>query len=169
MDNQEEFLRLFLRYQGEVRAFIGSLVRDRHACEDVLQEVALVLWREFPRYDPARSFGAWARGVAAKKVMQRWSRDSRLPVPFSPQTIEAVLAAYDRGDATVFSRVDALHQCLEKLPEKVRRLLALRYEQSLKLAEIARSMQSTIDAVHKALSRTRSQLQACVERRLAIP
>src|SRR5262249_9389917 len=60
MDSQNEFLPLFLKHQVGIRAFLGSLVRDPHARNDLFQEVALVLWHEFPRYDRARSFGAWA-------------------------------------------------------------------------------------------------------------
>src|SRR5258708_34106656 len=89
MDTHVEFMTLFLRHQAEVKAFIGSLVRDRHGRDDLLQEVALILWEKFPLYDPARSFGAWARGIAAKQVMQRWEKTRRLPMPFAPQTIQA--------------------------------------------------------------------------------
>jgi RNA polymerase sigma-70 factor (ECF subfamily) len=167
MDRHEEFLRLFLKHQADVRAFIGSLVRDRHAREDVFQEVALVLWQEFARYDPNRSFGAWARGIAAKKLLQRWERVGRAPVSLAPEAIQAVLEAYDRTEDTASARAEALQECLERLPEKSRRLLALRYEQSLKLSQIAQHLNATLDAVHKALSRLRTRLQRCVERRLA--
>ena len=167
MDPQTEFLTHFLEHQVAVRAFIGSLVRDRHARDDLFQEVALTLWHEFGRYDRARPFGAWARGIAANKVLQRWHKDNRLPVPFPPDAIGALLDAYDRGEQTESLKADALEQCLEKLPEKSRQLLALRYERSLKLGEIAERLQTTMDAVHKALSRIRDRLQQCVERRLA--
>src|SRR5262249_20181018 len=70
MDRRVEFLRLFERRQAEIRAFIGSLIRDPHVREDLFQEVALVLWQEWERYDPQRSFGAWARGITANKIMQ---------------------------------------------------------------------------------------------------
>ena len=83
MDRQEKFLRLFLQHQGDVRAFLGSLVRDPHARDDLFQEVALICWRDFARYDPTRSFGAWARGIAANKVKQWWAQARRAPVAFS--------------------------------------------------------------------------------------
>jgi RNA polymerase sigma-70 factor (ECF subfamily) len=169
MDGQEQFLRLFLQCQGDLRAFIGSLIRDPHLREDVFQEVALVLWREFVRYDPARPFGAWARGIAANKVMQRWESDGRLPLPFSPAAIQAICDVYDQVEAAAPSpRAEALEHCLEKLPEKSRRLLALRYEKSLKLGQIAERVHASLDAVHKALTRIRARLLECIERRLAL-
>jgi RNA polymerase sigma-70 factor (ECF subfamily) len=167
MELHNEFLPLFLEHQVSVRAFIGSLVRDRHARDDLFQEVALVLWNEFPRYDRSRSFGAWARGIAANKVMQRWQKDNRLPVPFPPESIQALLDAYERSEQSESLKAEALEQCLEQLPPKSRQLLALRYERSLKLGEIAEMLRTTLDAVHKALSRIRDRLQQCVERRLA--
>jgi len=166
MDRQEEFLKLFLKHQADIKAFVGSVLRDRHAREDVFQEVALILWREYDRYDPGRSFGAWARGIAAKRMMQQWEKSNRVPIPFSPDAIQAVVDAFDRTETIASARADALERCLEKLPEKSRRLLALRYEQSLKLNEIAERVNASLDAVHKALSRIRARLQQCVERRL---
>src|SRR5947209_8271641 len=115
-----EFMALFLRHQAELKAFIGSLVRDRHARDDLLQEVALVLWEKFSAYDPGRSFGAWARGIAANKVMQRWEKAGRLPLPFAPAAIQALLDAFERTEASTSAHGVALERCLEDLPEKSR-------------------------------------------------
>ena len=75
----EQFLPLFLAAQSDLRAFIGATVRDRALREDVFQEVAMVLWRTFDRFDASRSFGAWARGVAARKIMEDRRVRARLP------------------------------------------------------------------------------------------
>jgi RNA polymerase sigma-70 factor (ECF subfamily) len=167
VDAHAEFMTLFLRYQGEVKAFIGSVVRDRHARDDLFQEVALVLWEKFGTYQPGRSFGAWARGIAAKKVLQRWEKIGRLPLPFAPDTMQALLDAFERTEPPVSAQGAALEQCMAELPDRSRRLLALRYDEALSLDEIARQVGSTLDAVHKALSRLRARLQECVARRLA--
>jgi len=168
MDRQEHFLRLFLQHQADVRAFIGSLVREPQARDDLFQEVALVCWRDFARYDPARSFGAWARGIAANKVKQAWAKASHTPMPFSPETVDAILAAFDRTAADVSPRLDALRECVDELPERPRRLLAFRYQHALSPAEIARRLESTRDAVYKALARLRARLEDCIRRRLAL-
>jgi RNA polymerase sigma-70 factor (ECF subfamily) len=167
MDRRDEFLTLFLRHQVELRAFIGSLLRDRHARDDVFQEVALILWHEFEQYDPTRSFGAWARGVAANKVMHRWRQDARSPAPMPPDVVQALLDAYERTEAADAPHAEALRKCVAELPAESRHLLKLRYEESLKLGEIAERVSNTLDAVHKTLSRLRERLQRCIERRLA--
>ena len=168
VDPQEKFLTLFLEHQAGLRAFIGSVVRDRSVRDDLLQETALVLWREFERYDRSRPFGGWARGIAAKKLLQRLDRGSPWPARLPPEVLPAILAAYDRTDDQADARHEALADCLSALPDKSRTLLALRYEQGLSLAQVAEQVQSTMDAAHKALSRIRLKLQECIERRLRI-
>lgn len=166
-DRQGLFLSHFLRHQDDIRAVIASMVRDRTACDDVFQEVALVLWRKFDEFDATRSFGAWARGIAVRKVLQSFDKTRRAPVPFAPETLEAILAAFDAEEPAASPRDAALVACIGKLPEKSRSLVAMRYDEGLSLDAIARRIASTLDAVNKALSRIRSALRECIEQRVA--
>ena len=168
MDRQQEFLRLFLKHQEELRAFIGSLVRDYHLRDDILQETALVLWKKFDEYDPGRPFGAWARGVTAHKIMQSFDRIKRCPLQFSPNATQAILMACQDTRQDFSEERAALQKCLGSLPDRSRNLIAMRYEQGLKLKEIAEQTSSTLDAVHKTLSRIRQLLRKCVEERIAL-
>ncbi len=167
MDAQEEYLKLLFGCELEIRAFIGSIVRGPHDCDDVFQEVALTLWKEFPRYDRSRSFAAWARGIAGMKLMQRWDKTKRLPVVLSPEAIQAVSSAFDRSEELSSGKAEALERCLDQLPEKSRKLLSLRYERSLKIEQIAQELQATLDGVYQSLSRLRARLLDCVNRRLS--
>ena len=168
MDDQARFLGCFLKCQDDIRAFLGSIIRDRHACDDLLQEVALTLWKKFDEYDPKRPFGAWARGIAAKKVLQSFEKSKKLPILLSQETIEAILEAYNQTEPESSAMHLALESCLKLLPERSQNLVTLRYEKTLKLGEIAQAMQSTLDAVHKALSRIRGALRKCIEEQLAV-
>jgi RNA polymerase sigma-70 factor (ECF subfamily) len=159
-------LTLFVPCQPNLRAFVRSLVWDRARCDDVLQEVALVLWREFERYDPDRSFGAWARGITAKVILKHAARDRRGPVPLSLEAIDVLQTAFSAYDAEGSEAEAALADCLQKLPQKSQVLVQLRYGHVLQLSEIAARVMSTPDAVQKALERIRAALQACVQRQL---
>lgn len=168
MDQRDEFLRLFLRHQGEIRAFVSSLIRDRHAREDVFQEISLILWRQFEQFDAERSFGAWARGIAANKVLQAYDKNARTPLAFSPDAVKAILEAHDRAEEEPPIQAEDLQRCIEHLPEKSRQLLVMRYEQSLKLETIAQRVKSTLHAVHMALTRIRTRLAECIEMRMKV-
>jgi RNA polymerase sigma-70 factor (ECF subfamily) len=166
VDANERFLKLLLPVQPDLRAFIASMVRDRSAAEDLYQEVCLSLWQSFSAYDPSRPFGAWARGVAGKKLLQSYENSRRIPLAFSPRTLQAVLEAFDRTEPDGPAETEGLRECLRKLPDHSRRLLELRYERGLKLGEMAREEGRSLDAVHKLLSRIRETLEECLKRHL---
>jgi RNA polymerase sigma-70 factor (ECF subfamily) len=86
----QSFLEHVMPHQSDLRAFIGSLVTDQARREDIFQETALTLWQKFEHFDHSRSFGAWARGVAANKILQAKRQDHRFPMPFDPEVIAQV-------------------------------------------------------------------------------
>jgi RNA polymerase sigma-70 factor (ECF subfamily) len=167
VNRPDEFLKLLLQHQTEVKAFIGAVVFDRHLREDVFQEVAVALWQQMDRYDWERPFAAWARGIAARKILQLRDQNARFPVAFAPETIQALLEEFDRTEETSSASVDALRECLERLPAHSRRLLEWRYEQNLACEQIAGKTQRSLDAVYQTLSRIRAKLEECIRRRLA--
>jgi RNA polymerase sigma-70 factor (ECF subfamily) len=171
-ERQERFLRLFLLEQGGIRAFIRATVWNRALCDDLFQEVAMVLWRELDRYDPERPFGAWARGVTAKTVLKSYRQGKRTTGALTSDAVVALEAAFEQLSLTeevtlsLSSREEALRNCLDQLPDRSRALVRLRYSESLKAGEIAVRLASSPDAVQKALSRVRDALRKCVDRRL---
>ena len=90
----------------------------------------------------------------------------RIPLAFSPEAIQSVLLAYDTSEPPA-PRAESLRDCISKLPDRSQQLLTLRYDQGLKLGEMARRAGSSLDAVHKLLSRVRAALQDCLARKLA--
>lgn len=162
----EDYLRHLFAAEADLRAFIGSLVRDRAVRDDVFQNIAIVLWKRFGDYDPGRSFGAWARGVAARVVKQELRKNARFPLALAPEDIDAVREAFDRTEPTSDRRRDALRECLRRLPSRSRRLLALRYDEGLSCEAVAGRVGRGVEAVYQALSRLRKKLETCVLARL---
>ena len=154
-----------------IERLAAALDSDTHLRADVFQEVSLTLWQLIDSYDPSRSFGAWARGIAAKKILQLRERSARFPIAFSPDTIQAVVAAYDRTESEAAAgsdRTEALRQCVGSLPDRSRQLLVLRYEEDLSGEQIAQRLGGSVDAIYQTLSRLRARLEECIRRRLAL-
>jgi RNA polymerase sigma-70 factor (ECF subfamily) len=163
----ERFLTLFLAHEEDLRDFIFVLVRDRHRADDVFQEVALVLWRRFGDYDPARPFGPWARGIARNKFLKDMDdrttqKQRQLPL----ELVDAVEAAFVRSDALPSMELEALAQCLERVPAHARTMLDLRYREGLPIDLVAQRVKRSLAAVTKMLSRMRVQLADCITERL---
>lgn len=58
------FETLFRRHQAQVYGWIARVVRDTSAAEDLTIETFWRIYRARERFDPERSFGAWARRIA---------------------------------------------------------------------------------------------------------
>jgi RNA polymerase sigma-70 factor (ECF subfamily) len=56
----DQFLRLYTANEPAIRAFVRRLVPTRADAADVIQEVALVLWRKFEGFDSQEDFRRWA-------------------------------------------------------------------------------------------------------------
>ena len=160
------FLKHLLANEADLRALVGCFVRNRQDREDLFQEIALTLWEKTADRPANRPFAPWARGVAMNKVRQYWDRRGRVPSPFSPGALEAIVEAFDRCEEPASAAAQALERCLETLPEKSRRLLAIRYEEALPVSDIAARVGVLSDGVYKALARLRDRVEDCVRRRL---
>lgn len=158
---------MFLKHQGDLQAFVVSVVQDWNRADDIVQEVSLVLWRRFAEYDPSHSFGAWARGIAARKILKDRERQRQGGRMLSPEAIESVAAAYEEVEAPGSPQLEALQLCLRSLDPASRKLLDLRYQESLPLEEVATRTERSLAAVTKALLRLRSSLERCVRSRMS--
>lgn len=168
--SHDQFLPFFLPVQADLRAFIGAAVRDVTTREDVFQEVAMILWKKFDQYDPARPFGAWARGVAIRKIMEDRRVKGRLPENCTAETLERLSAEFAASEAESpwQDREAALTQCLDTLPERSARFVRQRYHQNQPIETMATEAGLTVDALYQTLSRLRRLLRECVERRLGL-
>ncbi len=52
--SHEDFVRLFSRYEGNVRGFVTSLLPNWVGVDEVMQKTSLVMWRKSDQFDPDR-------------------------------------------------------------------------------------------------------------------
>jgi RNA polymerase sigma-70 factor (ECF subfamily) len=68
----DAFEALFRRHQAEVYRWIVVIVRDRGLAEDLTVETFWRVHRAHARFDPARSFEAWARRIATNTALDHF-------------------------------------------------------------------------------------------------
>jgi RNA polymerase sigma-70 factor (ECF subfamily) len=82
--DQAAFESLFREHQREVYGWIVRLVRDPSAAEDLTIETFWRLYRSRARFDPSRSFGAWARRFAVNVALDHLKRAGRDEARLTP-------------------------------------------------------------------------------------
>ena len=167
MDQQasEQLARLWTESQPVVAAFVLSVIPDFHQAEDVLQQVAVVLVREYERFDASKPFLPWALGIArnmALKSRRDVARRSKLVL--SDTVIDQIQSAFQENDDTLLAMRKLLRHCLGQQPQKVLELLQWRYAHDLKPNEAAHRMGITSGAVRAMLHRAREALRKCIRR-----
>lgn len=162
----DRFLRLFLDHEEALRGFVRSLVPTRDDAREVMQEVAVVLWRKFDALAAPDDFRRWAFGVARFEALA-FRRDRARDRHVFSEDVLALLA--DEAEAQVDAmddRREALEGCLQKLPNRERSLITAAYARGVRIDELASQLGRTAMSLYKALHRIRMVLTTCVERTL---
>lgn len=164
--DREQFLDVYLRDQGILRAYLLSATGNLHEAEDLLQEVSRVLWADFEKYDPERPFRAWAIGVARLQVLKWRQGKARRRETLTPETLEALAGAAVEVAEEAEERRAHLQDCLDRLGRWMREVVRLRYLDGMPLDQIARRVGKSFAAVGMALMRSRLALRECVNRKV---
>ena len=163
----EQFLRLYTANEPAIRAFVRRLVPTRADAADVIQEVALVLWRKFAGFQSQEDFRRWAFGVARYETLA-WLRDkARDRHVLAEDVLEILAEEAVSAETRLSAQREALEQCLAKLSAEQRRLVMMAYAPGARIEEIAERSGRTIGGFCQWLHRMRLRLLECTRRILA--
>lgn len=166
-DLHEQFLSLFAANEPAIRAYVRRLVPLRTDAADVMQEVALVLWRKFREFDDqSGGFRGWAFGVARYEALA-WTRDrARNRVVLADDVLQTVAHESSLHEVKLSAQRDALEECLEKVPREQRALILAAYAPDVGIQEAARRSGRTVAAFYQWLHRMRERLLNCTRQAL---
>lgn len=154
--------QLFVRHQGQLKAFVLALWPDFARADDVLQEVFLTVTEKAADFQPGTNFLAWARSIARFKLLEA-RRAQRSTVDADVLASLAASCPEDWGDDR---KLAALTSCLASLAPKAQEIIRLRYHREHSPPEIARLLSRSVNSVAVALAKARVVLRECIERRL---
>jgi RNA polymerase sigma-70 factor (ECF subfamily) len=165
--SHDDFVRRLTGAQSHLYAFICSLLGGTRDASDVLQETNMVLWKKSGEFDPTREFLTWAYTFARYQVMAHTKRRSRNRIVLDDDLVEQVAAVVAEDNQDLESRLQALDDCIGKLPERQRELVRRRYAEQASVKSLAGEYGQTATALAVLLHRVRLALGRCVERSVA--
>ena len=161
--SQQEFLRLFLASERDVRRYVGSLVPNVGDVEEIVQQTAVVLWEKVSTYDPERPFTPWACRFALNVARQWMARQQRWKRLLSGELAETLAHRRRHLQSEFDSRLRHLDDCVKRLPQAQQSILSDFYFEQQAIDDVARRAQKSVDAVYKAIQRMRKVLRTCIE------
>jgi RNA polymerase sigma-70 factor (ECF subfamily) len=164
--DRDAFASLLSRYQNRLYRYLLRWVREPATAEDLFQQTWVRVMENILRFDPKRNFDAWlfavARNIAIDHVRRRRPESLDEPVgdeqPLServssntPGALEQILRS---------ERIELVQRVLEAQPLVYREILSLRFEEEMKLEEIAEVLAIPLGSVKSRLSRAFERLRS---------
>jgi RNA polymerase sigma-70 factor, ECF subfamily len=118
----DAFECLFRQFQSEVYGWIVRLVRDPAAAEDLTIDTFWKIYRARGRFDPGRSFGAWARRIATNTALNHLAK-TRVETGVVASLDGEPTEACDPGERRELH--DALRLAFRALPPKLQAVATL--------------------------------------------
>ena len=158
-------MRLFAAHQRRIYSFVAVMVPNPTEADDVFQEVSAGLWRKFGDFEPGTDFAAWGLQFARYAVLKHFQRRRRRQrLVFGDEVLELLVEQTTLANRESDCRQEALRTCLQRLPERSRELVRVRYETGVGTCkEAASRLGRSVEAAYKALGRIHDLLLKCIE------
>jgi len=149
------FAALVRAHQRLVYGLALRMLADRHAAEDLAQEVFLQLYRNLSTVSSEDHLAFWLRKVTMHRAIDRLRRAPPLQRA-APEEVAAVASEAEPGDPLLERRLRGL---VAELPPAARAVVLLRFQEDLDPVEIARTLKMPLNTVKSHLRRSLAQLR----------
>jgi len=159
-----QFGALYDRHFQQIYRFVYSRVREQTAAEDVTSEIFMKALKAMPRYqDTGRPFAAWLYQIAVNAIADRY-RTLRTAQPLDDFHDLSVAGPALDELAVHRDEIRRIWTLVEGLPNQQRTALVLKFQEDMKIEDIAVAMGKSPGAVklliHRGVSRLREDAGA---------
>jgi RNA polymerase sigma-70 factor, ECF subfamily len=165
---------LITRYQNRLYRYLLRLVRQPSEAEDLFQQTWLRVVKKIRSFDANRNFDAWlftlARNLAIDHLrrMRPQSLDEPLANNRHSETVADRIPSKDHtplDHALAAERRTEIIEAMAGLPVMYREVLTLRFEEEMKIEEIAQVTAVPLSTAKARLRRSLEQLRDALEAR----
>jgi RNA polymerase sigma-70 factor (ECF subfamily) len=166
--DREAYSEIVRAYQDMLLAYAAFRVPDPALVDEVVQQTFIRAYEQLDEYRSGKDFGVWLRAICRFMILAELKRACRerenrreYRERLKLRLLEEALRRVDGGAEGDLR--ERLERCLDRLQETSRALLRYRYEQLLKIEEIARRLGQSAAWVATTLFRIREALRECLE------
>ena len=170
-NDRAQFVKLLTRNYCRINSFIFCMVPNAADSEDIMQETTALMWDKFDQYKLGTNFVAWALTIARYKILSYQRDMKRNRIKFDDRVIEMIetesrARLIDTQNTT--EKVAVLKKCIQKLPEKDREIVVLKYQSELPTKTIASRKKVSLPTIYRRLSKIYFNLLECINRNLSL-
>lgn len=174
LKDDSAFYFLMRRYEPKILRYIQRMTRlARDACEDLLQEIFIKLFRNLNGFDSRLQFSSWAYRIAYNEIVSQYRKNKRhaeLTVTLDDGEGEALLSGFLSDTTDVQTRYlsaekhEQVDKALAQLPAMYREILILRYLEEMSYREIGDIIRKPAGTVATLINRAKSKFEKIAKR-----
>jgi len=144
-------------------AYSRSICGDHHMAEDVVQETALIGFRNLNHLFAEADFAGWLKAIARRQSLAARRKSARL----HPMVEESIEEAYrDPSPQSVSPERAALAECLQLLSDRAGSVIRAHYFDGAAIREMTARFNLNPNTLKTILFRARQALEHCVQRQI---
>ena len=143
------------RHESMVYSLAYNFFRNRTTAQDIAQDAYLELFRNLGKIESDLHLSHWLRQTVTRKCIDHTRRQKHRRYQTYEDVLEPGVAPRPRDPLLA----DSSQEKVAALPEKMRTVVILRFQEDLKLAEIADAMDIPVNTVKTTLRRALARLK----------
>lgn len=153
--DREAFGAIIERTEGMAFSLAFNFFRNRAIAEDLVQDAYIALFRNLRKLESDRHIVNWLRQTVTRKCIDRSRRKKFQPHLDLDSAREPQVAAVEHDPILK----EELERRVAELPAKMQMVVILRFQEDLKLREIAEAMEIPVNTVKTLLRRALIRLR----------
>ena len=171
-NNNLRVVETVVQYRRMIQAYSNAIVRDFHLAEDVYQEVAMIVAKNWETLPPDEELLPWIREITRRKSLEAVRKNKRMPLLLTEETLTALAEKFtEEEDNTTATQLKDFQQhliekCVSHLKGMAKAVIEMRYgrDDYPSCEEIADELGRSVKAVYNIIGRARLALVQCVEK-----
>jgi len=165
--SQDEAIDGLLAEKPLLVGFARAIVGNRTLAEDLFQDLLVLIMRKHADIPNREALSGWSRRALRFLALKAIEKRSRERVAMDAELVELIDATCaETSPSQTDGYLEALASCRDRLPERSRRLLAMRYEEEISGQEMADRLGRPLNTVYVTLTRLHRTLEDCIRARL---
>lgn len=166
MTKRAKVLNKFIKDQTKYKAYAYTLTLDWSIAEDATQETVVYLCDHWNKFELGTNFNAWARVLIKNRCRELLRKEYKEQKKINKIAEVIEDSVWDEVENYNSEKIKALHNCVNKLSEKSKKIFNMFYKEKIKCQIISKFLKITEDATYKILSRTRNNLKTCINNQI---
>lgn len=161
MEMKPTFEQLYEQYYTPILRYILKRISSYQDAEDLAANVFVTAYRNYESYDPTKASPATWLYMICSSRLKNYYRDRRENISLDDEDNPVDVSSDELIEDAVLmeERSRMLHQAIDRLPERQRQAVRMKYFRNMSAADIAAELGTTAGNVRVILNRSMDKLK----------